>query len=79
METYRKKSIRYHFLGHYVIQIISQFQDLMNYTFHGRLAKDLHFMFTMESGEMIDTIKVYMKRKEDEKTAITYRFKDINS
>ena len=59
--------------------MISQFQDLMNYTFHGRLAKDLHFMFTMESGEMIDTIKVYMKRKEDEKTAITYRFKDINS
>ena len=35
-------------------------------------------MFTMESGEMIDTIKVYMERKEDEKTAITYRFRDIN-
>ena len=55
--------------------MISQFQDLMNYTFHGRLAKDLHFMFTMESGEMIDTIKVYMERKDDDKTAITYRFK----
>jgi hypothetical protein len=51
----------------------------MNYTFHGRLAQDLHFMFKMESGQMIDTINVYMERKEDEKTAITYRFKDINS
>ena len=58
--------------------MISQFQDLMNYTFHGRLSKDFHFMFKMESGEMIDTIKVYMKRKEDEKTAITYRFKNID-
>ena len=35
-------------------------------------------MFKMESGEMIDTIKVYMKRKEDETTAITYRFKNID-
>ena len=49
----------------------------MEYTFNGRLGPDLHFMFKMETGERIDTMKVYMERKDDAKTALTYRLKDF--